>query len=311
MPISPTAQRSPDVVTISAGSLTLDVAPQVGGSIARFAGVSGGRPIDWLRPATPEALAARDPLGMASFPLIPYCNRIRDGRFTFEGREVVLPANYHASRHAIHGDAWQRPWTVVEHGPAMLTLAFVHEGERDGDAWPFPYVARQVFELTPEGLTVRMAVANTGRTAMPLGLGHHPYLPRTPETTITASVDAIWATDAEVMPTTLKRTPETERMATGLRIADAEMDNNFVGWDRTAVVRWPERNAALRLSADAPLDFLVAYTPAHEDFFCLEPVGNCTDWPNLTHLGTAQVGGMVLAPGETTEVRFRLEPASP
>lgn len=311
MPTSPAAPRSPDVVTISAGTLTLDVAPRVGGSIARFAGVSGGRPIDWLRPATPEALAARDPLGMASFPLIPYCNRIRDGRFTFDGRAVALPANYHASRHAIHGDAWQRPWAVVEHGPAMLTLAFVHEGERGGGAWPFPYVARQVFELTPAGLTVRLAVANTGRTAMPLGLGHHPYLPRTPETTITAAVDAIWTTDAEVMPTTLMRTRETERMATGLRVADAEMDNNFVGWDRTAVVRWPERNAALRLSADAPLDFLVAYTPAHEDFFCLEPVGNCTDWPNLTHLGTAQVGGMVLAPGETTEARFRLEPTCP
>lgn len=304
---SPAALRLPDVATISAGTLTLDVAPQVGGSIARFAGLCDGRPIDWLRPATPEALAARNPLGMASFPLIPYCNRIRDGRFAFQGREVVLPANYGASRHAIHGDAWQRPWTVVEHGPAMLTLDFLHEG----GAWPFPYAARQSYELTPEGLTVRLTVTNTGATAMPLGLGHHPYLPRTPETTITATVDAIWATDHEVMPTTLKRTWVTERMATGLRVADADMDNNFIGWDRTAVVRWPERNAALRMRADAPLDFLVAYTPGHEDFFCLEPVGNCTDWPNLTHLGEAQVGGMVLAPGQSTEVRFRLEPISP
>ncbi len=304
---SPAALRPSDVVTIAAGALTLDVAPQVGGSIARFSGLCGGRPIDWLRPATPEALAARDPLGMASFPLIPYCNRIRDGRFTFEGREVQLPANYAASRHAIHGDAWQRPWTVVEHGPAMLTLDFEHA---DG-AWPFAYAARQTYELTAEGLTVRLAVTNHGTTAMPLGLGHHPYLPRTPETTVTANVDAIWATDHEVMPTTLKRTWVTERLATGLRVADAEMDNNFIGWDRTAVVRWPERNAALRMSADAPLDFLVAYTPAHEDFFCLEPVGNCTDWPNLSHLGTAQVGGMVLAPGETTDVRFRLEPHCP
>lgn len=300
---SPAALRLPAIASLSAGSLTLDVAPQVGGSIARFA----GRGIEFLRPASAEALAARDPLGMASFPLIPYCNRIRDGRFTFEGREIVLPANYAASRHAIHGDAWRQPWRVVEHGPSMLTIAFEHEG----GAWPFAYAARQTFELTPEALTVRMWVENRGPTAMPLGLGHHPYLPRTPETTITAKVDAIWATDHEVMPTTLKRTRETEAMATGLRVADAEMDNNFIGWDRVATVRWPERNAALRMVAEAPLDFLVAYTPAHEDFFCLEPVGNCTDWPNLTHLGTAQVGGMVLAPGAATEVRFMLEPHCP
>ncbi|HYG91141.1 MAG TPA: aldose 1-epimerase [Azospirillum sp.] len=304
MPISSAALQLPDVVTISAGPLTLGVAPEVGGSIARFSGVHRGQAIDWLRPATPEALAARDPLGMASFPLIPFCNRVRDGRFSFNGTEVRLPANYAASRHAIHGHAWQRPWAVVEHGPSMLTLGFEHRP----DDWPFAYTARQTFELTAEELTVRLAVINRGTTAMPLGLGHHPYLPRTPETTVTAQVGAIWSTDTEVMPTRLERTWVTDRLATGLRIADADLDNNFTGWDRTATIRWPERDAALRMTADAPLDFMVAYTPSHEDFFCLEPVGNCTDWPNLVDLGPEQVGGMVLAPGETTEVRFRLTP---
>ncbi|WP_448187830.1 aldose 1-epimerase [Azospirillum sp. sgz301742] len=307
MSTRPAALRLPDVVTISAGTLTLDVAPQVGGSIARFSSLRDGRRIDWLRPATPEALAARDPLGMASFPLIPYCNRIRDGRFSFDGVDVQLPANYAASRHAIHGDAWQRPWTVLEHGPAMLTLDLEHAP----GAWPFAYAARQTFELTARELTVRLMVTNTGTTAMPLGLGHHPYLPRTPETTITANVDAIWFSDREVMPTTLERNWVTERLAKGLRVADASLDNNFTGWDRTATVRWPEHGTALRMTADPLLDFLVAYTPAHEKFFCLEPVGNCTDWPNLTHLGGPQVGGMVLVPGETTEVRFRLEPCCP
>lgn len=301
----------PEIVTISAGPLTLDVAPEVGGSIARFFSRRDGQAIDWLRPASPEALAARDPLGMASFPLIPYCNRIRDGRFSFDGAEVRLPANVAASRHAIHGDAWQGPWTVVKHGPAMLTLDFEHRPGAGPGVWPFAYTARQTYELTAEALTVRLRVTNIGATAMPLGLGHHPYLPRTPETTITAAVDAMWSTDREVMPTTLERTWVTERLAEGLRVADAALDNNFTGWDRTAVVRWPEHDAALRMTAEAPLDFLVAYTPAGENFFCLEPVANCTDWPNLTHLGTEHVGGMVLVPGETAEVRFRLEPCCP
>lgn len=294
----------PELVTIAAGPLTLDVAPEIGGSIARFSGVHRERPIDWLRPATPRALAARDPLGMASFPLVPFCNRIRDGRFAFDGTEVRLAANYAASRHAIHGHAWQRPWRVAEHGSALLVLDFEHRP----DAWPFAYTARQTFELTAEALTVRLAVTNRGPTAMPIGLGHHPYLPRTPETTVTADVDAIWSTDGDVMPTVRERTWVTDRLATGLRIADANLDNNFTGWRREAVVRWPEREAALLMGADAPLDFLVMYTPSGEDFFCLEPVGNCTDWPNLVHLGPALVGGMVLPPGGSTEVRFWLAP---
>ena len=36
---------------------------------------------------------------------------------------------------------------------------------------------------------------------MPAGLGWHPYFPRTPRTTLTADVHAMWQTDDEVMPT--------------------------------------------------------------------------------------------------------------
>ncbi|MBP2314362.1 aldose 1-epimerase [Azospirillum soli] len=296
----------PDIVTISAGSLTLDVAPEIGGSIARFAGRQGDQTIDWLRPATEEALVRRDPLGMASFPLIPYCNRIRDGRFTFDGTAVHLPQNYAHSRHAIHGDAWQNPWTVVERAADAVTLAYEHRP----DAWPWAYAARQTYALAPDGLTVRMAVTNLGAQPMPLGLGHHPYFPRTAGTTVTAKVEAIWSTDAEVMPTVLERNWVTDRLAEGLRVDDADLDNNFTGWDGTAEIRWPEHGAALRMTAPEPLRFLVAYTPAGSDFFCLEPVGNCTDWPNLTAEGTARVGGAVLAPAGTAEVLFRLEPCA-
>jgi len=301
---SPSALRHPDVVSLAAGPLTLDVAPEAGGSIARFQGRQGTRVVDWLRPATAEALAARDPLGMASFPLIPFCNRIRDGRFTIGETEVRLPANYAHSRHAIHGHAWQRPWTVADRTDSAVTLAFEHRP----DAWPFRYDARQTYALDDAGLTVSLTVTNRGGVPMPLGLGHHPYLPRTPKTTVTARVDAIWSTDHEVMPARMERTWVTDQLAHGLRVNDAVLDNNFTGWDRTATVRWPELGAALRMTADAPLDFLVAYTPAMEDFFCLEPVGNCTDWPNLTQLGTERVGGMLLPAGETTTVAFRLEP---
>ncbi len=295
----------PRIITLSAGSLTLGVAPEIGGSITRFSGLHRGQAIDWLRPATPEALAARDPLGMASFPLIPFCNRLRDGRFCFDGVEVRLPPDAAIAHHAMHGHAWRRPWAVVEQGPAMVVLRYEHQP----DEWPFAYTAQQNFELTARGLTVCLTVTNRGARAMPLGLGHHPHLPRTPEVTITAGVDSVWSIDAEVMPTRLERNWITDRLATGLRVADAALDNNFTGWDRAATVHWPERRAALRLTADAPLDFLVIYTPAHEDFFCLEPVGNCTDWLNLGDMDRESVGGIVLAPGAAVETRFRLTPA--
>jgi galactose mutarotase-like enzyme len=39
-----------------------------------------------LRTASAEAIAAHDPLGMASFPLVPYSNRIADARFGWAGQ---------------------------------------------------------------------------------------------------------------------------------------------------------------------------------------------------------------------------------
>ncbi|HZH28028.1 MAG TPA: aldose 1-epimerase [Azospirillaceae bacterium] len=299
----------PDVLTIAAGGLFLDVVPEVGGSIAAFRGEREGRRIDWFRPASAAALAERNPREMASFPLVPFCNRIRDGAFTFEGTTVRLPRNYAKSRHPIHGNAWQQPWTVVEHAVASVTLALKYEPPRGWpDVWPFPYEARQTYALTPDALTVTMTVRNPGGRPMPLGFGHHPYYSRTPGMTIQARVSAIWSSDEDVMPTRLEHTAVVDRLADGLRAADAVLDNNFVGWDRTALIRWPEWQAGLRVTADEPLRFLVLYIPSDENLIALEAVSNCTDWLNLTHLGPDKVGGTVVAPGAEVTASFRVEP---
>src|ERR1700758_1748455 len=65
------------LVTLSAGALRAVLAPEVGGALAAFYEVTPDGPLHWLRPAVAEAFEVRDPLGMASFPLLPYCNRIR------------------------------------------------------------------------------------------------------------------------------------------------------------------------------------------------------------------------------------------
>ena len=65
------------VLRRSSAQLTLD--PQRGGAIREFS--CDGR--DVLRP-TPES-AGDDPLDMACFPMVPFVNRIADGRFDFGG----------------------------------------------------------------------------------------------------------------------------------------------------------------------------------------------------------------------------------
>jgi aldose 1-epimerase len=60
--------------------------------------------------------------------LFPFPNRIRAGRFTWEGKEYQLPLNDSTQQNAIHGFACRKPWRVVDRGSdggsAWLTAEF-------------------------------------------------------------------------------------------------------------------------------------------------------------------------------------------
>lgn len=307
----------PPVQTISlaCGALRLQLAPAVGGSIARFysSGVATGdsREVDWLRPATRQALEQCDPLGMASFPLLPFCNRIRDGRATFEGREIRFPPNHPSvnSPHPLHGIGWQRPWTLVSDDGRSAKLSLDVPAS---EAWPWAFTALQHLVLDEQALHVTMTLTNRDSAAMPAGIGHHPYFPHTHGTRLTTATKAMWQGDSEVMPTTLEVSQAVQKLRTGVSLSELDLDNNFVGWERDALVEWPPDGSparSLRLQAQAPLDFFVLYCPRGADHFCAEPVSQCTDWLNLLpHHDHSVLGGARLAPAESLHAQFSLTP---
>ncbi len=291
-------------VTLARGDTRLDVVPGIGGSVARWWTERDGRTYQWFRPASAADLAAGNPLGMGSFPLSPYSNRIRDGRFPFGGRTITLPLNFLPERHALHGHGWQCPWTVLERSGDMVEIGYEHPA----DEWPFAYAARQRIALVEDGLDMVIAIENRSPEPMPVGLGHHPYFVRTPESRVTAAVSQMWMNDAEVMPVAVMEPVPGRDPRHGLRPATDICDNCFLGWDRRALIEWPEWDAALEMTADHPLDFLVIYTPPGEDYFCVEPVSNSTDAFNMAAAGRGDTGTISLPPGATVEGRMRLVP---
>jgi len=96
--------------------------------------------------------------------------------------------------------------------------------------------------------------------------------------------------------------------AAGLRISDHDLDNVFAGWDGRAEIRWPERATGLAIEVDGPLGFLVVYTSPGEDYFCVEPVSNCTDAFNLAASGRSDTGLQVLEPGAQVIARLSFTP---
>ena len=291
------------VILLRAGHAEAGVAPHAGGSLTHFDWHDGGHTTPWLRSSAAADRVDGPADRLACFPLVPFSNRIRDGRFAFRGRTVTLPLNQLPQPHAEHGHGWQAPWAVVAADGGSATLEYDHAA----DAWPFPYRARQDIVLTEDALRITLSVENRGSEPMPVGLGLHPCFPATPGCTLTAAVDAMWATDAEVMPTRLVSADRRLGQDGGLPLARTPLDNAFTGWRRSATIAWPERRARLALDADAPLDFLVVYSPRGEDYCCVEPVSHCTDAFNLAGEGRSDTGMLTLEPGAivATTVRFR------
>ncbi|MGD1879885.1 MAG: aldose 1-epimerase [Kiloniellaceae bacterium] len=282
---------------LSDGLAELEVAPREGGCITAFRWRRGAETLDWLRPAPASGRFAPNDSGC--FPLLPYSNRIRSGRFSFGGKDYRLRPNFAPAPHTIHGHGWKLPWEVAAQNADSLTLSYDH----DGSDWPAPYRAAQRFALHDGGLSVEIAVTNTGTQAMPAGLGLHPYFPRTPACRLAATVDRMWATDAEVMPTGLVDAD----LSGGLSPDATPLDNCFTGFAGRAVIDWPEQAATLTLEADPALAFLVVYTPAGADFFCAEPVSHCTDAVNLA-AARDDTGLAVLQAGERFAATLRFLP---
>jgi aldose 1-epimerase len=288
------------------------IAPHVGGAIAAFYDLSeGGNALHWLRPATASALAEVNPLAMGSFPLLPYCNRLRDARFAFDGQHIDLSRDGNAFDHALHGHAWRRAWRVGTQASNAVELHLLHEpGDEAAHHWPYKYEAMQRFELSGEGLSVTISIRNLADRPMPFGMGHHPYYPRTPATRIRANVRAMWHATPDLLPTHLGAHPVVDALAApeGM-LADAfDLDSNFAGWSRTATIDWPDEGRSVTLFADAPFDHMVLYAPAgHRDLLCVEPVSNTVDFLNLD-AAREDVGGGILMPGEGVEARFAWAP---
>jgi aldose 1-epimerase len=295
-PSFPHPASAGSLLALRAGDLALDLAPASGGIIAGFR----HRESLLMRAPDPALIAAGNPRGGASWPLVPYSNRIRNGRMRWEGRDIELSRDTLSGPHAIHGDGWRRAWEVVAANAGEADLRCRHPG--DG-FWPFAYEARQRFTLSPHGVRLEMSITNAGLRPMPAGLGHHPYFRRTPETRLAVALGDMWQGDAEYFPLRRVPLPPHFDFSAGRAVDPVDLDAAFVGWARPARIEWPDTGLALEISADALFGRLIVFIPRGQPFFAVEPVSHDTDAINRPP--GDETGLRILAPGETLSGSMR------
>lgn len=109
----------------------------------------------------------------AGLVLAPWPNRIRDGRFGFDGVDHQLALTEPDRGNAIHGLVRHVEWTLVEESENRIEQT-VRIGLHKG--WPYPLQLGVVHELGPYGLTVTHTATNVGAAPAPFGLGVHSFL---------------------------------------------------------------------------------------------------------------------------------------
>lgn len=279
----------------AAGAMRMALRPSAGGRIAALWSDDDGVRHDILVPMLPGPFDPANWPKAGCYPLLPFSNRIRDAVFMADGTVVRLPA-HPPGPHALHGFSQRRPWSLHEAaaGPVM-------RHEHEADAWPWSFAAEQRLALDADGLTVTLWVQSRAATAMPLGMGLHPYLAAAPEDRVGFAAAAEWAVDADYIATTLGSVPVRHDAPLGT----APVTRYCAGWDGVATLL---RAGAppVSVTAEAPLDHLVFHVPPGGAYLCVEPVSHVADAFNLAARGVAGTGHRMLAPGEEATASMRI-----
>ncbi len=161
--------------------------------------------------------------------MMPWPNRIEDGRYTFADQDYELPLTERKFGHASHGLVRWLSWPVHEHTPEAIELGY-RLMSQPGYPWTLDLSVR--YTLSDRGLSVQVSARNLAEQAAPYAVGAHPYLlladTAVDQWTLTLPASTALETDDRMIPTRRVDVAEAGLDFRGGRvIGDTALDTAF------------------------------------------------------------------------------------
>ena len=235
--------------------------------------------------------------------LTPWVNRVRNGNYSFKGKNYQLPINEPALGNAIHGLLARKSFTLVKQSSSSVTLMHEYKGEEPN--YPFPFQFQYTYTLTDSGhLEVTFEAINTGAGPLPFACGWHPYF-SFPDTTV-ADLEinfkpvSRFLSDSQMIP--LKE--ENLNGKQQFKFSTDKIDHVFrlepMEIHRTEFIDTKHQKRLILEQSSILFPFLVVFQPEGFNSVAIEPMTANTDAFNTGD------GLIELAPSEAFSGQIRL-----
>lgn len=300
----------PDDIVLELPTIRLTLSARVGGSIVALEHKDPkGRWADILRRMPDDS---NNPADAASFLMLPWTNRVRDARFTFQGTHHTLIEN-HTDHTAIHGVGRDHAWSIVDRSPISARFIYKHP---PNESFPFAFGGVVRYEIGPDRVEIDLSVTNLDDRPFPAGCGHHPYFHRhlhsdADRVRVRMGIAGRYTCDNCLPIGGIEDDNACALLRSGEALGNPGLDDVFSEYDGTCVLDWVQSGVRCTMTSTDELGHVVVYTPRDADgspneFFCVEPVTMVNDGFNLYEQGEQGTGVRVLQPGETLRTRTTL-----
>ena len=109
----------------------------------------------------------------AGVTLAPWPNRIRDGKWEWQGTSYQLAISESERQTALHGLVTDSVWEVSSVSNAEVTLETTID---QAEGYPFTLSVRVTYALGERGIRCEVELENLGESDAPVALGAHPFV---------------------------------------------------------------------------------------------------------------------------------------